>query len=69
MGEGLFTLRHDQGYFETGHARGKQVLLGNTVHEIVAHWFDMAGRFGAVTQLDDVPGHLLWFDSHCTPCR
>lgn len=25
--------------------RGKQLLLGNTVHEIVAHWFDMAGRF------------------------
>jgi hypothetical protein len=41
----LYTFRHDQGYFETGQARGKLVLLGNTVHEIVAHWFDIAGRF------------------------
>ena len=45
MGERLYILRHDQGYFETGLAHGKQVLPGNTVHEIVAHWFDMAGQF------------------------
>lgn len=45
MGERLYTFRHDQGYFEAGLARGKQVLLGNTVHEIVAHWFDLEGRF------------------------
>jgi hypothetical protein len=45
MGERLYTLRHDQGYFEVGLACGKQVLLGNTVHEIVAHWFDPEGRF------------------------
>src|SRR5262245_9175924 len=45
MGERLYLFRHDQGYFETGLARGKQVLLGNSVHEIVAHWFDMEGRF------------------------
>ena len=45
MGERLYTFRHDQGYFEAGLARDKQVLLGNTVHEIVAHWFDLEGRF------------------------
>src|SRR5262245_21015498 len=45
MGERLYPLRHDQGYFDTGLAHGKQVLLGTTVHEIVAHWFDMDGRF------------------------
>jgi hypothetical protein len=44
MGQCLYTFRHDQGYFDTGLARGKQVLLGNTVHEIVAHWFGMDGR-------------------------
>jgi hypothetical protein len=41
----LYTLRHDQGYFETGLANGRQVLLGNTLREIVAHWFDLAGHF------------------------
>ena len=41
----LYTLGRDQGYFETGVARGKQVLLGNTVRMIVVHWFDMEGRF------------------------
>jgi hypothetical protein len=41
----LYTLRPDQGYFEVGLAHGKQVLLGNTVHEIIAHWFDVEGRF------------------------
>jgi hypothetical protein len=45
MGDHLYRLRHDQGYFETGLAHGKQLLLGNTVHEISAHWFDMEGRF------------------------
>jgi hypothetical protein len=45
MSERLYPLRNDQGNFETGVARGKQVLMGNTVHEIVAHWFDMEGRF------------------------
>jgi hypothetical protein len=45
MSERLYTLRHDQGYFETGLAHGKQVLLGNTVREIVVHWFDREGRF------------------------
>jgi hypothetical protein len=45
MDERLYTIRHDQGYFEAGLARGKQVLLGNTVHQIVAHWFDLEGRF------------------------
>lgn len=45
MGERLYTLRHDQGYFDTGLALGQQVLLGNTVHEIVAHWFDLEGQF------------------------
>jgi hypothetical protein len=45
VNERLYTIRHDQGYFTTGLAGGKQVLLGNTVHEIVAHWFDLEGRF------------------------
>jgi hypothetical protein len=45
MAERLYTLRPDQGYFDTGRAHCKQVLLGTTVHEIVAHWFDMEGRF------------------------
>src|SRR5262245_30251813 len=45
MGERLYTFRHDQGYFEAGLAQGKQVLLSNTVDEIVAHWFDMEGPF------------------------
>jgi hypothetical protein len=45
MGERLYKFRHGQGYFEAGLARGRQVLLGNTVHEIVAHWFDLEGRF------------------------
>ncbi len=48
MRERLYTLSHDQGYFETGLARGRQVLLGNTVHEIVVHWFDMEGHFLAL---------------------
>lgn len=46
----LYTFRDDQGYFEAGLARGKQVLLGNTVHQIVAHWFDMEGRFLGLEQ-------------------
>jgi len=41
----LYTLRQGQRRFIAGRARGKQVLLGNTVHEIVAHWFDMEGVF------------------------
>ena len=45
MATRLYTLGRDQGYFETGLARGKQILLGNTVHEIVVHWFDMEGHF------------------------
>jgi hypothetical protein len=45
MGGRLYTFRHDQGYFEAGLARGQQVLPSSTVHEIVAHWFDLDGRF------------------------
>src|SRR4051812_42757019 len=45
MSERLYSIRQGQGYFEVGLARGKQVLLGNTVHEIIAHWFDLEGRF------------------------
>src|SRR5262245_39539812 len=45
MGERLYSLRHGQGYFDTGLARGQQVLLGNTVHEIIAHWFELEGQF------------------------
>jgi hypothetical protein len=45
MGERLYPFRPDQEYFEAGLACGKQVLLGNTVHEIIAHWFDLQGRF------------------------
>jgi len=46
--ERLYTLRHSQGPFETGVAGGRQVLLGNTVHDIVAHWFDRDGQFLAL---------------------
>ncbi|QEH34887.1 hypothetical protein OJF2_34320 [Aquisphaera giovannonii] len=45
MSDRLYTLRCGQGYFETGLDSGGQVLLGNTVREIVAHRFDMEGRF------------------------
>ena len=45
MNERLYRIRQGQGYFDAGLARGKQVLLGNIVHEIIVHWFDMAGNF------------------------
>jgi hypothetical protein len=43
--ERLYRLPHGQEYFEAGTAAGKQVLLGNTVHHVVLHWFDSEGRF------------------------
>jgi hypothetical protein len=40
-----YALRHDPGAFETGTAQGKQLLLANTVHEILLHWFAPNGEF------------------------
>jgi hypothetical protein len=45
MSERLYTFRPDQGYFDVGLSRGKQLLLLYTVHEIYAHWFDAEGNF------------------------
>ena len=58
--ERLYHLRTDQGYFETGIAQGKQLLLYETVHEIIAHWFDMDGVFLSLERLRmdvDPPTH------------
>jgi hypothetical protein len=45
MSDRLYPLRHDQGVFETGIAQGKQLLLANTVDEILLHWFAPNGEF------------------------
>lgn len=45
MTDRLYPLRHDQEVFETGTAQGKQLLLANTVSEIILHWFAPDGEF------------------------
>jgi hypothetical protein len=45
MSKRFYTLRQGKSRFITGLARGGQVLFGNTVHDIVAHWFDREGLF------------------------
>jgi hypothetical protein len=45
MDDARYLLCHDQGYFEAGRAGDRLVLLGLTVREVVAHWFDAEGCF------------------------
>jgi hypothetical protein len=52
MSERLYTIQQGERRFIAGLARGKQVLLGNKVHEIVAHWFDMKGLFHSADRRD-----------------
>ena len=49
MGERLYSLRHGQEVFDTGMAQGKQVLLANTVQDILLHWFAPDGQFLGLT--------------------
>jgi hypothetical protein len=59
MSDRLYPLQHDQGVFETGTAQGKQLLLANTVDQILLHWFAPTGEFLELERYpipDEVPG-------------
>jgi hypothetical protein len=63
MDERLYPLQHDQGVFETGMAQGKQLLLANTVSEILLHWFAPNGEFLELERYDippAQPGGRVW---------
>src|SRR5436305_11498884 len=65
MNNRLYPLRHDQGVFETGTAQGKQLLLANTVSEIILHWFAPNGEFLEQERIPIEPatmppGHRQW---------
>ncbi len=47
----LYTLKCDQGYFDCGHALGRQVLLSYSVHHIIIHWFEMTGELVKVERI------------------
>jgi hypothetical protein len=59
----LYPIQHDQGVFDTGLAQGKQLLLANTVDEILLHWFAPTGEFLELERYpipNEVPGRRVW---------
>jgi hypothetical protein len=67
MNDRLYRFLPDQGVFETGMAQGKQLLLADTVSDILLHWFAPNGEFLEMERIPIEPatmppGQRQWRD-------
>ena len=63
MEERLYPIKNEPALFETGMAQGKQLLLANTVSEILLHWFAPSGEFLELERFPipaQPPGGTVW---------